>query len=117
LELSVVQVIGPFRLNAAQNISPAANTSRTSGTQPREGVGQASATRSSSPTSIDQLDLSAAGRAAASGATASVSAPATIGGDMRLDKVADLRRQIASGSYDTPEKFEFALGRMLDDIG
>jgi hypothetical protein len=36
---------------------------------------------------------------------------------MRLDKIADLRRQIASGTYDTPERFEAAFGKMLDELG
>ncbi len=33
----------------------------------------------------------------------------------REAKIADLKRQIAAGSYETPEKIEAALGAFLDD--
>lgn len=37
--------------------------------------------------------------------------------DIRHDRVAALRAQIASGTYETPEKLSLALERMLDEIG
>ena len=100
-----MQVFGPFRVNTAQGLQGPSRIS-----QPRSS--EASAGRSTGP--VDQLDLSAAARAASSG---EVSGPATVGGDMRLDKIASLRRQIADGSYDTPEKMDVALGRMFDSLG
>lgn len=37
--------------------------------------------------------------------------------DIRYDRVAEIRAQIASGTYETPEKLDAALERMLDEIG
>ncbi len=34
----------------------------------------------------------------------------------RADLVAEIRRQIAAGTYDTPEKWEAALDRLLDRL-
>lgn len=106
-----MQIIGPFRFNAAQGTQ---QTSRA--TQPRQTAGAegAAATARPSASPVDQLDLSTSARATS---TPSTSGPSTVGGDIRLDKVADLRRQIAAGTYDTPERFEAAFGRMLDDLG
>jgi len=37
--------------------------------------------------------------------------------DIRFDKVAAIKAAIADGSYDTPEKFDIALDRLLERIG
>jgi negative regulator of flagellin synthesis FlgM len=37
--------------------------------------------------------------------------------DIRQDRVAQIRAEIASGTYETDEKLEVALGRLLDEIG
>jgi len=37
--------------------------------------------------------------------------------DIRTDRVADIRAQIDAGIYETDEKLDVALGRMLDEIG
>ena len=37
--------------------------------------------------------------------------------DIRTDLVADIRAQIESGTYETEEKMDIALGRLLDEIG
>jgi len=37
--------------------------------------------------------------------------------DIRHDLVARVRRQIADGTYDTPEKIEAALNNLLDRLG
>lgn len=37
-------------------------------------------------------------------------------GDIRLDRVNAIRAAIADGSYDTPEKLDIALDRLLDSI-
>lgn len=107
-----MQVIGPFRFNAAQGLQATSRisngTSEASGNPPTSGASKAQG-------AMDQLDLSPEALAASS--STGTSAPATVGGDMRLDKIADLRRQIASGTYDTPERFEEAFGRMLDSFG
>jgi negative regulator of flagellin synthesis FlgM len=37
--------------------------------------------------------------------------------EIREDRIAQIRAQIASGTYETEEKLEVALGRLLDEIG
>ncbi|MDP6556758.1 MAG: flagellar biosynthesis anti-sigma factor FlgM [Pirellulaceae bacterium] len=37
--------------------------------------------------------------------------------DVRTDRVAELRAQIASGAYETDAKLDVALDRLLDEIG
>jgi negative regulator of flagellin synthesis FlgM len=37
--------------------------------------------------------------------------------EMRSDKVARIKAQIASGTYETDEKLDMALSRLLDEIG
>jgi negative regulator of flagellin synthesis FlgM len=37
--------------------------------------------------------------------------------DIRFDKVNAIRAAIADGSYDTPEKLDIALDRLLDRLG
>ena len=36
--------------------------------------------------------------------------------DIRTDRVADIRSQIASGAYETDEKLDLALSRLLDEL-
>jgi negative regulator of flagellin synthesis FlgM len=38
-------------------------------------------------------------------------------GDIRLDNVAAIRAAIADGSYETPEKLDIALDRLLGRLG
>ncbi len=37
--------------------------------------------------------------------------------DVRQDRVNDIRAQIKAGTYDTDEKLDLALSRLLDEIG
>jgi len=37
--------------------------------------------------------------------------------DIRFDRVQAIRAAIADGSYDTPEKLDIALDRLLDRLG
>jgi len=37
--------------------------------------------------------------------------------DIRADRVADIRAQIEAGAYETDEKLDVAIGRLLDEIG
>jgi len=39
-----------------------------------------------------------------------------VDGEVRLDKVMDVRRKIAEGGYFTPEKIDRALDRALDEV-
>ena len=36
--------------------------------------------------------------------------------EIRHEKVEEIRRQIAAGSYETPEKLELALDRLMDEL-
>ncbi len=36
--------------------------------------------------------------------------------DIRDDRVADIRQQIAAGTYETGDKLDLALSRLLDEI-
>ena len=37
--------------------------------------------------------------------------------DIRQDRVETIRTQIAAGTYESPEKLDVALDRLLDEIG
>ena len=65
-----------------------------------------SATQNANSVPVDSLEISAeAQMLSTSSAT-----------DIRADRVADLRAQIASGKYETPEKLEAAVSRMFDEF-
>ena len=64
------------------------------------------ATQNTNSVPVDSLEISAeAQMLSTSGAT-----------DIRADRVADLRAQIASGDYETPEKLEAAVSRMFEEF-
>jgi len=46
-----------------------------------------------------------------------VSAAEAAAGDIRMDRVQALRAAIADGSYETAEKLDIALDRLLESIG
>ncbi|SRR6056297_396735 len=97
-----MQIYGPFRVSTTQAAGPPQQARPAQPQKPAAGGG-------SSP--VDQLDLSGA----ASGVNRLGTLAATQqSGEIRVDRVADLRRQIASGSYDTPEKLDSALDKFLD---
>ena len=96
-----MQIYGPYRVSSTQPNSPA---QRAQPQKPAETAGKPT----TAPT--DQLDLS-------SGATGVNRLNATKiagSGEIRIDRVADIRRQIADGSYDSPEKIDAALDKFLD---
>ncbi len=97
-----MQIFGPFRVSTTQ---------ATTGPQRLQPQAQPKSASSRSATPVDQLDLSSS--VSRLDASSSVSG----GGEIRIDRVAELRRQIASGNYDTPEKLDMALDRMLDQFG
>ena len=53
---------------------------------------------------VDQLDLSA-------------EAQMLTGGEIRADRVAEVRAEIANGVYETDAKLDAAVERLLDQIG
>jgi negative regulator of flagellin synthesis FlgM len=56
----------------------------------------------------DRVDISPAAEAAVQ---------ATETGGVRTDLVNRIRSEIAAGTYETPEKLDGALNRLLDEIG
>ncbi len=92
-----MQIQGPSHLHGAQPINAphrAAQTEPTGGTR--------------SLTEVDQLDISH-----------EADLVSRVQGlpDIRTDRVAELRAQIASGTYETDAKLDVALDRLLDEIG
>ena len=65
-----------------------------------------------SPQAKDQVTLSSAAQQA-HGTTESTSSS----GEIRFDLVNRLRMEIAAGTYETPEKLDTALEKMLVSIG
>jgi len=55
----------------------------------------------------DELDISEAARLAEQAQDS----------DIRWDRVEAIRAEIARGTYETPEKLEIAIERLLDEIG
>jgi negative regulator of flagellin synthesis FlgM len=62
---------------------------------------QAAGSQSAQP--VDQIDISPAALQASQD-----------GGDVRADLVAQLKAEIAGGTYETPQKLDIALDRLLD---
>ncbi|MAP09251.1 MAG: flagellar biosynthesis protein FlgM [Rhodopirellula sp.] len=104
-----MQIYGPFRLSTSQAASSVSKPAANAGANRLKP--DATTTRTSAP--VDQLDLSSAATSANRLDSAS---PIAGGGEIRIDRVADIRRQIADGSYDTPEKMDAALDRFLDEL-
>lgn len=56
---------------------------------------------------VDQLDLSS---------EAQLISQTNATSDVRMDKIADIRAQIANGTYETPEKLDAAVTQLLDQL-
>ncbi len=98
-----MQIYGPYRVSTAQATS---GPQRTQAQKPAE-----TAPKTAAPT--DQLDLSSS---ATSINRIGGGSPVAGGGEIRIDRVADIRRQISDGNYETPEKLDAALDRLLDQL-
>lgn len=105
-----MQIYGPFRLSTSQAASSVSKPAANAGANRLK---PDAATTRTSAAPVDQLDLSSAATSANRLDSAS---PIAGGGEIRIDRVADIRRQIADGSYDTPEKMDAALDRFLDEL-
>jgi len=99
-----MQVHGPTHLHGPQAIS---------------GPHAARAGRPGAPGHVaqprDELNLSDAGRAASDVAGLVDSAKNLP--EIRQDRVDQIRARIATGTYETPERLDAALDRLLDEIG
>lgn len=93
-----MQIYGPSYIHAPHSVN-GPHTSRSS-----QNVGA-----SNTPGAItDQLDISAAGQLADQLSEIP---------DIRQDRVSALRAAIADGTYETDDKLNVALDRLLDEIG
>ena len=88
-----MQINGTHQVHGTQHVNAPHYNQRPS---------QASASMAAQP--VDQLDISPAALAASNT------------GEIRSDLVAQLRAQIADGSYETPAKLEAAVDRLFDAI-
>lgn len=92
-----MQINGPFSVHGAQPIQPQSDVA------PVEDVRVSESTLQ--PT--DELDLSSE--------TTMLSRVHNIP-DIRMDRVAEIRAEIASGTYETSDKLDLAVGRLLNEI-
>ena len=89
-----------------------------------EGLGQTGPIQRLQPTKPAAKTAEAGPAAAAdrrdrvelSGVRATMLSKLKASGDVRLDKVNDIRAQIEAGTYETPEKMDAAIDKLLDDL-
>ncbi|MEO1618473.1 MAG: flagellar biosynthesis anti-sigma factor FlgM [Planctomycetota bacterium] len=104
-----MQIYGPFRVSTTQSTANVQSASQVD----RSGMaGETSRTSATQQTPVDQLDLSQAASEASR-----LESSAVAGEGIRFERVAELRRQIAAGDYDSPERMDAALDRFLDQLG
>ncbi|REK19036.1 MAG: flagellar biosynthesis anti-sigma factor FlgM [Planctomycetota bacterium] len=91
-----MQIYGPSQVHGAQHVQgPHATRSLEQAAKPEtQGVG-------------DRLDISEAGRIASQMAEVP---------DIRADRVESLRAAILEGTYETEDKLDLAVERLLDEI-
>ena len=99
-----MQIYGPYRVSTTQ---PNPSAQRALPQRSAETTGK------SSTAPVDQLDLSSA---ISSVNRLQPSAEIAGGGEIRIERVAEIRRQIASGQYETSDKLDAALERLLDQF-
>jgi negative regulator of flagellin synthesis FlgM len=92
-----MNINGPSQVHGAQSVNPPHFTQRTQSPQGTSATSQ-----------TDRVEISQAAEAAIK---------ATEAGDVRHDLVNQIRSQIAAGTYDTPDKMNAAVDRLLDQIG
>jgi negative regulator of flagellin synthesis FlgM len=91
-----MHIHGTNHIHGPHGINPPHISPRATGSQSSAASGSA-----------DRVDISPAAEAAM----------AAEGSPVRHDLVNLIRRQIAAGTYDTPEKMDVAMNRLLDEIG
>ena len=91
-----MQIQGSSSVHGVHGINSPHRASRPQPTQPSQPVQQA-----------DQLDISH---------EAELASQLHDVPEIRADRVAELRAQIQAGTYETPEKLDVALDRLLDEL-
>jgi negative regulator of flagellin synthesis FlgM len=92
-----MHINGPSQVHGPQAINAPHFTQRTQGSQ-----------ATSEAASTDRVEISQAAEAAMK---------ATEAGGVRHELVNQIRSQIAAGTYDTPDKMNAAVDRLLDQMG
>jgi negative regulator of flagellin synthesis FlgM len=92
-----MQIQGTNRIHSPQGINAPHFSTKTAGTQSTGAAGK-----------TDRVEISPAANAAIE---------ATESSRVRTDLVNLIRGQIAAGTYDTPEKMNVAMERLLDQMG
>ena len=107
-----MQIYGPYRVSTAAT----GNVGSTSAASKPAGANRTADLTGTRPTAapVDQLDLSSSVGSINRLDSVAASESVAGGGEIRIDKVANLRREIASGNYETPEKLDAALDSLLD---
>ncbi|GIW95250.1 MAG: hypothetical protein KatS3mg110_3291 [Pirellulaceae bacterium] len=90
-----MHVYGPMHIHSAQPINPPHRSPAGSSAQPVALSG------------VDELDISAEAQQLSQSRDAA---------GIRADRVAAIRAQIEAGTYETPEKLEIAVSRLLDRL-
>ena len=75
--------------------------------RPTQGVEQTKATESAQLHEADQVDISP---------EADMISRVHELPEIRTDRVAEIRAQIEAGAYETEEKLDIAIGRLLDEL-
>jgi len=92
-----MQINGPSHVHGPHNVN-GPHFNRTNGSQ---------SSQATNGSTTDQFEISPAAEAAIQAAEA---------GEVRADLVARVRSEIASGTYETADKLDGALNRLLDEI-
>lgn len=92
-----MQIHGPSHVHGAHGVKG-----------PHQNRGAAPSQAAAQPTSGDQLEISPAAEAAINAADK---------GGFRADLVERVRNEIESGTYESPDKLDAALDRLLNEIG
>ena len=87
-----MQIYGPTQVHSAQSVNP-----------PHHNRPAQSPNNDATGRITDEVQISQGAQEAASD-------------EIRLDRVLQIREAIANGSYETPEKLDLALDRLLDEI-
>jgi negative regulator of flagellin synthesis FlgM len=95
-----------MQINSLQSVGAAQQATRTSAVK-----APAVQTTAHSQPVVDQLDFSVEAQELLASQSASSSNT-----EIRADRVATIRQQIADGTYETPEKLSAALDRLLDSF-
>lgn len=104
-----MQINGTNALTGAQRIAPSNHTASVASSAPlAEGNANSLSVR-------DDININLRDTASMT-ATSHVQGPAAADGEVRMNLVNRIRAEIAAGTYETEEKLDIALSRLLDDI-